>query len=110
MTDPQFSSGAMGQPLMPDAMRKQYLSLAIANEVSRGGRVEWQSEFEAILVVGKPTNHVLHLLITVLGGVFTCGLLLLWVFVWLVIALSNKEKRVRVGIDEYGHTHRQWIS
>ncbi|AEF40239.1 hypothetical protein AS9A_1790 [Hoyosella subflava DQS3-9A1] len=85
-------------------MRRQYLAIALNNEVSQGARVESQTDFSAIVVYGKPCNHVLHALITLLGGLLTCGLLLLWGIVWIVLAMQ-KEQRVSVQIDEYGYSH-----
>ena len=58
--------------------RQAVLSTEIAQWVGRGYRVESQSEIQAVLVKGKPTNHVLHLLLSV----FTLGL---WLIVWLIV-------------------------
>ena len=68
----------------------------------RGWIVETQSDFNAVLVSGQKCNHILHLLITILGGAVTCGVLLLWAFVWLILACIQHEERLVVNIDEYG--------
>ncbi len=75
--------------------RKAALAMAVGMNVSRGARVEAQSDFQAVLVFGHPTNHVLHAIITF----FTCGL---WAFVWLLIGLTNKETRRVISVDQYG--------
>lgn len=67
--------------------------------VARGGRVEARTPTSAVVVTGKPINHVLHLLITVL----LCGL---WLPVWIVMAASGGEKRTTVSVDEAGHVRR----
>ena len=47
--------------------RKEMLSPAVATQLAQGGRrVETQSDFSAVLVQGKPVNHVLHLILSVL--------------------------------------------
>ncbi|WP_156750092.1 hypothetical protein [Mycobacterium sp. E2479] len=61
----------------------------------RGGRIEARMPTSAIVVTGKPVNHVLHLLITVL----LCGL---WLPVWIILAANGGEKRTMVSVDEYG--------
>ncbi|QYW07909.1 membrane protein [Streptomyces phage RedBear] len=80
--------------------RKRNLAQAVQREVVSGFRVESQTDETAILAKGKPTNHVLHLLLTLV----TLGL---WVFVWIIVALSNKETRLILSVDEYGNVLRQ---
>ena len=63
-------------------------------------RVEWSSDFQAVLIQGKPVNHVLHAILTI----FTC---LAWGIVWLVLALTGGEKRFQLIVDEYGNVHWQ---
>jgi hypothetical protein len=79
--------------------RKASLAQQLQQASARGLRVESQSDFQAVLVEGKPVNHVLHAILTV----FTC---LLWGVVWAVIAGTGGEKRHMVVIDEFGNV--QW--
>ena len=67
----------------------------LARQQAGGKRIESQTDFQAVLVTGKPVNHVLHLLLTV----FTAGL---WIFVWLLLAFSGGEKREILQVDELG--------
>lgn len=91
-------------PLKTPDERKQLLARAIANNLAQGGmRVETQSDFNAVLVQGHPCNHVLHLIITI----FTC---LLWGPVWIVLAVTQKEKRHMLAVDEYGNVQMQNLS
>lgn len=83
----------------PNEDRKARLAQAVANEVAGGRRVESHSDFQAVVVEGKPVNHVLHLILTLV----TCGL---WGFVWLVLALMGGEKRYVLSIDAYGNVLR----
>jgi len=82
----------------PD-QRRQLLAQALATSLAKPGprRVETQSDFSAIVVVGKPPNHVLHLLLSV----FTVGV---WLIVWLIVAASGGEKRFMIAVDEWGNT------
>ena len=82
--------------------RKAALAQAIQTEVVQGGRVESQSDFQAVFVFGKPVNHILHLILAVV----TCGI---WLIVWLGMLIWGGENRVMVSIDEYGNVLRQKI-
>lgn len=76
--------------------RKRLLADAIRSGVVQGGRVESQSDTEAVLVFGQSVNHTTHVLI----AIFTCGI---WVIPWAVMALTGGEKRTLVTVDEYGN-------
>ena len=80
--------------------RKAMLAQQVQQAVSRGLRIESQSDFQAVLVEGKPVNHTLHAILTV----FTC---LLWGIVWAVIAGTGGEKREMIVIDEFGNVQHQ---
>jgi hypothetical protein len=76
--------------------RKVILAQQLQTAAARGLRIESQSEFQAVLVEGKPINHVLHAILTI----FTC---LLWGIVWAIIAATGGEKREMVVVDEFGN-------
>jgi hypothetical protein len=76
--------------------RKAMLAQQLQTAAARGRRIESQSEFQAILVEGKPVNNVLHALLTI----FTC---LLWGIVWIVLSITGGEKREMVVVDEFGN-------
>lgn len=75
--------------------RKAILSQNVAMAVARGGRIQSQADYQAVLLYGKPVNHVLHLIITVL----TLGL---WVVIWLPLVVIGGEKRQMISVDEFG--------
>jgi hypothetical protein len=52
--------------------------------VTQGGRVESQSDFDAVIANGKEVNHVLHAILTV----FTC-------LICLDLALSTAPRHSR---------------
>lgn len=81
-----------------DGQRKDELARAIAEETSRGWRVESQTEFQVVLVKGKNHSHLLHLILTLL----TLGL---WLVVWIPLAIFGGEKRAVVSVDEDGRRH-----
>ena len=83
--------------------RRALLAQAIQSQVVAGGRVESQSEFQAVVIKGHKVNHVLHFII----GFFT---FFLWWIVWLVISLTGGEKRELVSVDEFGNVLVQRIS
>jgi hypothetical protein len=79
-----------------DDERKVILAQQLQTAAARGLRIESQSDFQAVLVEGKPVNHVLHAILTI----FTC---LLWGIVWAIIAATGGEKRQMVVVDEFGN-------
>jgi hypothetical protein len=90
---------ALGRPeplLRSDEWRRAALSHTVAESFRHGWRVESQMDFQAVLVSGKPINHVLHLLLTLV----TFGL---WAIVWILLAITGGEKRCVVSIDPYGN-------
>jgi len=82
--------------------RRQLLANAIHGELLQGRRVESSLDFQAVLVKGKRVNHVLHLILSVLTG-------LLWVPVWILVAIRGGEKRVTINIDNFGHVIRRKV-
>ena len=76
--------------------RKELLARQIQSAAAQGGRVETQSDFQAILVNGKPVNHVVHAVVSL----FTLGL---WLPAWLIFALVGGEKREMRLVDEWGN-------
>ena len=77
------------------ASREQLLDQAIIARAAQGGRVEHRTPDTVVMVMGKPVNHVLHLLLSLFC---TCGL---WVPVWLLLAAFGGEQRriLTVGPD-----------
>lgn len=81
-----------------EAERSAILQQVIAQQVARnrGVRIEPMGPTQAVLVSGKRTNHILHLLLSV----FTVGF---WLPIWLIIALSNSgERRQVITVDAWG--------
>ena len=80
--------------------RQAMLAQQLQQAAARRLRVESQTEFQAVLIEGKPVNHILHAILTV----FTC---LMWGVVWAVIAATGGEKRHQLIVDEFGNVHWQ---
>jgi hypothetical protein len=74
------------------------LQAYVREAVARGARVEVQTDTSATLVQGRPVNHVLHLLLTLV----TVGP---WVLVWLFVSLRGGEKRSIIAIDPAGNVY-----
>ena len=75
------------------------LQQAVAAEIASGARLESQMGTMAVVVRGKPVNHILHLILSLL----TAGI---WLIVWLVLVLTNKRERVILTVDEAGTVSR----
>lgn len=96
MTAPQPPERWQGPPpttpLTPlsDDERKAWLAQQVDEHLRYGWQVESRTENLASLRRGKPINHVLHLLITLLS----C---FLWVPVWIGLAIFAGEKRKTIS-------------
>jgi len=93
---PQASTPPAPSQKMDMDSRQSMLATTIASQVASGKRVESQGPYSAILVKGKPVNHVLNLILTVI----TAGL---WVVVWVPWAILGGEKRSQASVDEFGN-------
>jgi hypothetical protein len=80
--------------------RREILSQQLQQAALRQLRVESALDYQAVLVQGKPVNHVLHAILTI----FTC---LMWGIVWLVLSLTGGEKRFQLIVDDFGNVHWQ---
>jgi hypothetical protein len=82
--------------------RKELLARTLSGQIANGNRVESQSDFQAVVVKGKPVNHVLHLIVTLVT-------LFIWSPVWIAMAIFGGEKRSMVTVDEYGNAAVQKV-
>jgi len=82
--------------IMSDDERAETLNQALATAVAVGGRVESHTRFQAVIVYGRPVNHVLHAILTI----FTC---FMWGIVWLIIGTTGGERREVLQVDPYGN-------
>ena len=80
--------------------RKAILAQQVQMAVGRGMRVDTQSDTMAVVVSGKPVNHILHLILTIV----TVGF---WGIVWLILVIAGGEKREMITVDEYGNVLKQ---
>jgi hypothetical protein len=82
---------------MPFDERRERLASEVSRLLALGNRrIESYSDLSAVIIIGKPVNHILHLLATVL----TVGI---WGFVWVLLVLVGGEKRELVRVDESGN-------
>lgn len=99
---PPNASAAVSTVRRPADERKALLAQQIQFMVAQGRRVESQSDFQAVLVSGKPVNHVLHAILTI----FTC---LIWGIVWAVLAATGGATRELLVVDEFGNVTVQQL-
>jgi hypothetical protein len=76
--------------------RKAILDSFLARQAGAGWRIESRSDFQATLAKGHRTNHILHLILTLI----TLGV---WVFVWIAMVIFGGEKRRVATVDDYGN-------
>ncbi len=80
--------------------RKAILAQQVQMAVGRGLRVDTQSETMVVVVSGKPVNHILHLILTLV----TLGF---WGIVWIILVVAGGEKRQMITVDDYGNVLTQ---
>ena len=80
---------------MSEQQRSQILDQTLIAKASQGGRLETRTATTAVVVAGKPINHILHLLLSV----FACGA---WVPVWLIMTVLGGEQRRILNVDQFG--------
>ena len=78
--------------------RSEALARYVAQQAQSGWRVQTQTQTQAQLVKGHRTNHVLHLILTLI----TLGI---WVIVWILMVIFGGEKHRFVTVDDYGKIH-----
>ena len=94
--DQRYWDGESWQP-DSDEERRRAVEQTVEEMLAKGGgRVESHTNHQAIVVYGKPVNHVLHLLLSI----FTLGF---WLLVWILLSILGGEERRLVHCDEYGH-------
>jgi hypothetical protein len=82
-----------------EADRRVALDRALAPYLAGGATLESSTGTTAVVLVGKPVNHLLHLILSVL----TAGL---WLIVWVVLILSNKRQRLVFSVGENGEVQQ----
>jgi hypothetical protein len=84
------------QPTLTHVRRRDTLTSFISKQTNKGWRVQSRSDYEAQLIKGKPTNHLLHLILSIV----TLGF---WIPVWIGVALFAGQKEWYVTVDEFGN-------
>lgn len=75
------------------------LDAEVARHVAVGWAVESRSETMAVVVSAANTNHVLHLLLTLVS----CGL---WAVVWFFLAVTQRTRRLSLVVQPDGSVAR----
>jgi hypothetical protein len=79
-----------------DTERKSLLEKQVISYVSRGWRLDTQTDFAAVLSSGKRLNHILHLILSLVTFGF-------WIIFWIVMGLFNKIAITTVSVDKFGN-------
>lgn len=82
--------------------RKLLLANTLQGQVAGGARIESQGDFQAVVVKGHRTNHLLHFII----GLVTLGF---WWIIWFFIAIFGGEKRQMINVDQFGNVFVQKV-
>ncbi len=89
---------------MPDIImnendRSAVLDKTVGDWGRAGWRVESRTATQASLIKGKPTSHLLHLILSLI----TFGL---WIPVWILVAILSGQKTAVITVDEHGLVRR----
>jgi len=87
-------------PVLSSQQRNAILDQQLMAMAGQGGRIISRADGWAVVAKGRPVNHVLHLLISLL----TCTW---WVPVWLLMTAFGGERQTTVSVDEYGGVSSQ---
>ncbi|MEI5675037.1 MULTISPECIES: hypothetical protein [unclassified Nocardioides] len=80
----------------PDATRDRVLALAVEDQVlTNAATVVHEGPSGVTLSYRRRPAHVAHAIMTLLTGV--------WALVWLACALSERQDRVLLEVDPWGH-------
>lgn len=79
--------------------RAEALAGAVNDSARHGWQIVSQTGSQAQLKKGKPTSHLLHLILSLV----TLGI---WLPVWIAVAIFAGEKHKMVSVDEYGRVTR----
>lgn len=93
------TQAASVSPTLSATDRTAMLERYVADAGRHGWRVQSMTATQAQLLKGKPTNHVLHLILSLI----TLGL---WLFVWLGVVIFAGQKQKLVTVDAYGNVQQ----
>lgn len=83
-------------------MTNTQMNHLVQTEVNRGARVEYQTGDSVTLSYGKPVNHILHLIVSILIAP--------WAIVWLIFELTGGVKREVIRIAPDGGILRETVA
>lgn len=93
----RWQGAAPTQPMpLSDDERKAWLAQQVDEHLGNGWQIESRTENLVSLRYGKPINHVLHLLLTLV----TCGV---WALVWIYLAIFQGEKHKTISTRDADH-------
>ena len=81
---------------------KRALTVAVAQKVERGWRIEMQNEFDAIISKRREFNWILHILLFFLFLILFVPLAIFWLFVMVIIAVTRKRVTRRIWVEKNG--------
>lgn len=85
---------------LSEAERQSVMDQALASYVAAGATVVYRDSRQAVISDQPHVNHVMHAILSLL----TFGL---WLLVWLLVAMTAKEKRHTITVDEFGRVGPQ---
>lgn len=77
----------------------------LTDNVANGWHIEIENEYDAVLSKKRAFNWIPHILIILLGVFAFMPLAFFWVFVMIIIAVTQRSKTKRVWVDPEGEIH-----
>jgi hypothetical protein len=92
---PYYELPARATQKLSDAERDKLLDRVLVKKAQGGGTVQMRGGNQVVLEYKAKPNHLLHLILSIL----TLGL---WLVVWLIVAITSRDKHETIAVDEYG--------
>lgn len=93
-------TGSFGCDNWPSpSLAQKRLQEYIVQAARNGWQLQHANTAQATFIRGKPTNHILHAILTI----FLLGF---WIIPWIAIAATNQVEQLVVTIDAYGLMHQ----
>jgi hypothetical protein len=81
---------------------KALFKTELTEYVANGWRIEIENEYDAVLSKKRSFNWILHIILLIVFSFFFPPLAFLWLFVMVIIAMTQRSKTRRVWIDPEG--------
>ena len=77
----------------------------LTDNVANGWHIEIENDYDAVLSKKRSFNWIPHILIILFGLFVFVPLAVFWIFVMIILAVTQKSKTKRIWVDPEGEVH-----